>query len=257
MELKFLGSGAAFTMSNRHSNMLLTHNEKNLLIDCGSDIRHSIAQAGLSHRDIDAVYISHLHGDHVGGMEWLALYSYFDPAANKVKLFINASLKEDIWNRVLSAGLSTIEGVDANLTTYFILMDHTVTGAFEWEGIQFQMIQTVHTVNGHLLMPSFGLMFKLNDKLVFLTTDTQFCPNQIKVFYHKADLIFHDCETTGFKSGVHAHYDDLKTLPVDIKRKMWLYHYQDEWLYHYQDTSDQNNVKDGFLGFIQKGQVFK
>ena len=26
---------------------------------------------GLGYADIDAVYISHLHADHVGGLEWL------------------------------------------------------------------------------------------------------------------------------------------------------------------------------------------
>ena len=42
-----------------------------------------------------------------------------------------------------------------------------------------------------------------------------------------ADIIFHDCETLPFKSGVHAHYEDLKTLDDKTRKKMWLYHYQD------------------------------
>ena len=84
-------------------------------------------------------------------------------------------------------------------------------------------------------------------KTVFITTDTQFCPNQIMDFYKMADVIFHDCEATKFKSGVHAHYDELCTLPKEVKAKMWLYHYQ---------TNDRPADKDGFLGFVAKGQEF-
>ncbi len=69
MKLTFLGSGSAFTMNNRQSNMILEDDGKILLIDCGTDIRHSLHQQDLSYKDIDAVYISHLHADHIGGME--------------------------------------------------------------------------------------------------------------------------------------------------------------------------------------------
>ena len=42
-----------------------------LLIDCGTDARHSLHELGLSYKDIEHVYISHLHADHAGGLEWL------------------------------------------------------------------------------------------------------------------------------------------------------------------------------------------
>ena len=42
-------------------------------------------------------------------------------------------------------------------------------------------------------------------------------------------MIFHDCqiENKGPKNncGVHASLEQLKTLPVEIREKMWLYHY--------------------------------
>ena len=51
---------------------------------------------------------------------------------------------------------------------------------------------------------------------------------QIMDFYKQADFIVHDCETTPFKSGVHANYLDLKTLPPEIKGRMILAHYSDK-----------------------------
>ena len=84
---------------------------------------------------------------------------------------------------------------------------------------------------------------------VFLTTDTQFAPSQIMDFYRRASIVFQDCETSPYKSGVHAHYSELKTLPGDIRAKMWLYHYQDGALPDAQ--------ADGFAGFVKQGQVFE
>ena len=69
MKLIFLGSGSAFTVqdNNYHSNMLLVApNDKKLLIDCGADVRFSLNEIGLTYKDINDVYISHLHSDHAG-----------------------------------------------------------------------------------------------------------------------------------------------------------------------------------------------
>lgn len=55
-----------------------------------------------------------------------------------------------------------------------------------------------------------------------------------------ADIIFHDCETAGSFSRVHAHYSDLVTLNDKYKNKMWLY--------HYQQNPSQEPEEDGFKG---------
>lgn len=60
MKLKFLGSGSAFTMNNYQTNAVLEADTgKRMLIDCGSDIRFSMRDAGLSHKDIQALYLTH------------------------------------------------------------------------------------------------------------------------------------------------------------------------------------------------------
>ena len=248
MELTFLGSGSAFTMNNRQSNMLLKDNEDKLLIDCGTDARHSIQQVGYTHRDITDVYISHLHADHVGGLEWLAFCTYFDPTCNRPNLYINRYLKTDLWNKVLSGGLASIQGNLSDLDTYFNVISCYKNGTFNWNSTKIQTVQTIHVMDGFSLVPSFGLMFPSGDTKIFITADTQFCPEQIRDFYEMADIIFQDCETSPFLSRVHAHYSQLKTLDEKIKNKMWLYHYQDGELPPAED--------DGFLGFVKKGQTF-
>ena len=250
MKLTFIGSGSAFiTDGNYQSNMLLeSDNGKRLLLDCGSDTRLAIKELGLSYLDIENVYISHLHADHVGGLEWLGFSTKFDPRCGKPNLFISQFLKNELWHNVLSGGMRSIQGEIADLDTYFNVHAVPKNGCFIWENIRLRLVQTLHIMDGFHFVPSFGLLFTVNDKTVFLTTDTQFAPEQIKDFYKMADVIFHDCETSPYPSGVHAPYSLLRTLPEDYKRKMWLYHYQAGPLPDAQ--------ADGFRGFVKKGQVF-
>lgn len=249
MKLQFVGTGSAFTLENYQSNMLIeADNGDRLLIDCGADARFALKDLGLGYRDIENVYISHLHSDHVGGMEWLGFTRKFDPSCTKPKLFVSRYIKNELWSNVLSGGMLSLQGEVADLDTYFEVQTIPKNQGFEWEGVNFQLIQAIHIMSGFHLVPSFGLMFAMNGVKTFLTTDTQFSPNQIKNFYDMADIIFHDCETAKYKSGVHAHYDSLHTLPKEVKQKMWLYHYQDGPL--------PDARAEGFLGFVKKGQIF-
>jgi ribonuclease BN (tRNA processing enzyme) len=273
MNIKFLGSGSAFTLPSEdcsidscdwQSNAVVTaRNGKKLLIDCGSDIRFSAFQQDLKATDFDAVYISHLHADHSGGLEWLAFNTYFNPSAERPKLYCNGNidchgemqgLMKSLWSAIRE-GLESIQGKVVGITEYFDCFPIENSQSFEWEGIKFTPIQTVHVMAGFHIKYSYGLLIKeISEKydhpIVFFTTDSQFCPNQILEFYRQADMIFHDCETSPFKSGVHAHYSELKTLKEDVKKKMWLYHYQPNTL------KDDEVIKDGFAGFIKKGSEF-
>ena len=89
MELYALGSGNAFTKKNWQSNFLIRQNNKWLMIDCGSFAPLALdEEMGLNEADIDAVYVSHIHADHVGGLEALAFCTYFNPNAPRPKMFI-------------------------------------------------------------------------------------------------------------------------------------------------------------------------
>lgn len=250
MQLKFLGSGSAFTVGqdNFQSNVLVEFEGRRLLLDCGGDIRHSLAAQNLSYVDVDEVYVSHLHADHIGGLEYLGFSTKFDPRCVRPRLHIADDLAEPLWNQSLAGGMSDVDDGSATLDTFFDVNPVPSGGSFTWQDITFQLVPVPHVTTTRGTLFSYGLFFDAHGVKIFFTTDTQFAPGALKKYFNDADVIFHDAETSVVKSGVHAHYDQLRKLPAKIKRKTWLYHFNAGPL--------PDAHADGFLGFVRRGQSF-
>jgi ribonuclease BN (tRNA processing enzyme) len=257
MKITFVGVGGAFAGADQfQSNLLITSDSgKKLMVDCGNLAPLAYRELGITNAnvggEIDGIFITHQHADHIGGLEWLLFCTFFNPTlkGKKPKLFTTNSLMRKLWNTSLKGGLESIEGRLMTLDDYFDCQPVRKNSVFVWEGIEFRPVQTVHVMNGFKIVESYGLMITPpSGKKVYFTGDTQFCPHQIEAFYKQADVIFHDCETYPFHSKVHAHYDFLKTLKPEFKGKMHLYHYGPD--------PKQPAIEDGFLGFVKKGQTF-
>ena len=253
MKIHFIGVGTHFSSNDQyHSNMVITaQTGRRLLIDCGGDARFSLAESGIDPAGLDAVYVSHLHSDHIGGMEWLALITYFKQGIKRLKLFGEENLLNKLWNNSLKGGLECIGRKRMQLIDYFDCCPLAEGTPFYWEGIRFDMVKMLHIAGDYCSHYSYGLLIETTEgeqNVVFITTDTLFQPEVLEGISKQADLIFHDCETTPVKTTVHAHYEQLCTMPAAVKQKIWLYHYQPNSAY------DPN--KDGFQGFVVKGQEF-
>lgn len=255
MKLTFLGTGAAFTESpdNFQSNMFVEARDgapdaarQGLLIDAGSDVRWSLKAQGLCHRNVSAVYISHLHADHVGGLEWLGFRTFFDPECPKPTLIATEGLTERLWETCLKGGMESLNFGCAKLDTYFDLECVPEGDSFSWRGGEFLPVRVPHFHSGEDEWSSFGLVMTAGDRTTFLTTDCSFDAFRLPPLYDQSDMVLHDCETSPCPSRAHSHYSELRQLPAEVKAKTWLYHYNDG------DLPDA--LADGFLGFAVRGQ---
>ena len=79
VRVTFLGTGDAFNARARcHAGYLLTAPSITLLLDCGPTTLLAMKRDGLSPEALDAVVLSHLHGDHFAGLPFLFLTYIYD-----------------------------------------------------------------------------------------------------------------------------------------------------------------------------------
>lgn len=75
MRLQFLGSGDAFGSGGRFNTCfhLERARQGNVLVDCGASSMVAIRKWGVEPNAISTVLVSHLHGDHFGGLPFFLL----------------------------------------------------------------------------------------------------------------------------------------------------------------------------------------
>ncbi len=75
MRLQFLGSGDAFGSGGRFNTCFHLERARrgNVLIDCGASSMVAIRKMGIDPNAISAILVSHLHGDHFGGLPFFLL----------------------------------------------------------------------------------------------------------------------------------------------------------------------------------------
>ncbi|MEO8603764.1 MAG: MBL fold metallo-hydrolase [bacterium] len=77
--MRFLGTGDAFNARARcHASYLVTAPSATVMLDCGPSTLLAMQRDGISVEAIDAVLISHLHGDHFAGLPFLFLSWIFE-----------------------------------------------------------------------------------------------------------------------------------------------------------------------------------
>jgi ribonuclease BN (tRNA processing enzyme) len=78
MQIRFVGSGDAFGSGGRWQTCIhVSGDGQVLLVDCGATSLVALKAQGLDPAAIGAVAITHLHGDHVGGLPVLILDGQF------------------------------------------------------------------------------------------------------------------------------------------------------------------------------------
>jgi len=74
LRVRFLGSGDAFGSGGRFNTCIHVEGEEGaFLIDCGASSLIAMRRFGVEPNAIRTVFVSHLHGDHFGGLPFLIL----------------------------------------------------------------------------------------------------------------------------------------------------------------------------------------
>jgi ribonuclease BN (tRNA processing enzyme) len=77
--VQFVGTGDVLGSGGRgHTCISVRTGDFHLLIDCGASAVSAMQRFGVDPTSVDAVVLSHLHGDHFGGIPFLVLHGQFN-----------------------------------------------------------------------------------------------------------------------------------------------------------------------------------
>jgi len=246
--LRFFGAGGAF--SRRYgttcSELVLPSGER-WLIDCGRQAPDQLHHAGVSWHDIAGQLVTHVHGDHVYGLEDFAFSRYFYgvgdvPAIRaggpRIKLVSHSAVRTEIW-QTLGASLRYLPDPAAptggTLGTYFDPIE--AVGAdpprgnpwahaerFECGELRVTMRETVHVP----CKPSTSIELDLGGALSWWSGDSTVDPALLTALEPRATVFFHDCTFIDYPGQVHGSFQLLESLPEAVRRKMVLMHHEDD-----------------------------
>jgi ribonuclease BN (tRNA processing enzyme) len=230
MRLLCLGVGDAFSARHYSSCFALESAASPgrwLLVDCPHPIRKIVREASLAANvpldvsQLDAVALTHLHGDHVSGLEVLAYYFRYK-LNRRLPLYTHPEVARLLWSGVLTGSMAWAvdrPGEPArarHLEDFFDLhlMDEnapTAVGAF-----RVLCRRNIHSI------PAIALKFSADSRTLGYSADTAFDPALLD-WLTDGDLVIHEANS-GF---MHTDLKDLLTADASLLKKMRLIHCAD------------------------------
>jgi ribonuclease BN (tRNA processing enzyme) len=186
LELSFLGSANAFTPGGRYWSGFVANGR--YVFEAPPTLLPHLKHLRVSLADIQAVFISHFHGDHFLGLPFLFLeYVYLTPRRDD--LFIVGPPGIEAKSESLTdLAYTSLSHSDAGYRRVYVEAQPGGEGSLA--GVRFQA-QPMRHAGGRQLC-CFGYKLRLGDKTVAYTGDTEMC-DEIFLLAEGADVLVLDC----------------------------------------------------------------
>jgi ribonuclease BN (tRNA processing enzyme) len=248
VKLYVLGVGDTFSEKHVTHALMVEADGFRLAIDCPDSYRRVLRaardKAGVAHAAnldlfaIDDVLVTHVHGDHMNGLEGVGFFKLF-AQKKALNLHTIAPVKDALWQHRLVASMGTLwDGREFQTRSF--------DDYFAWNEVGLETATTIgpFTIRARLTkhhVPTSALVIEHGGRSIGISSDTAFDPELI-AFLAQADLVVHE---TNY-GPAHTAYADLLTLDEGVKKKMRLIHYPDE-----------HDVEKSAIESLREGQVIE
>ncbi|MEA3544738.1 MAG: MBL fold metallo-hydrolase [Thermodesulfobacteriota bacterium] len=210
VSLRCVGTGDAFGSGGRlHSCFHLTFPEGQLLIDCGCSSLIGMQRCGLIAAEVDTIVISHLHGDHFGGIPFLLLEGkYLSQRTRPLTVIGPVGLQQ----RVTAAAEALYPGVlgrKINFPVEYRLLDPKQP--LQVNAATIECFQVKHGSSQQV----YGLRIGAAGKVISYSGDTEWTDNLIPLA-KGSDLLIAECFAYDQPVPGHLDYQTLR------QKRQWL-----------------------------------
>ncbi len=237
--VRFLGSGDAFGSGGRFQACIqVRYPNSSVLLDCGASSLIAMRRFGVEPNDIDAILISHVHGDHFGGIPFFVLDGQF---LSKRELPLVIAGPPGVEERVRQAQEALFAGSSRTQQKYEIRF-------LEWRdrqeaavgGLAVTPFEVVHASGA----PPFALRLEGKGKTIAYSGDTEWT-DALAEAAEGVDLFI--CEANFYDKSVkfHLDYETLMAHRDDIRCKRLVVTHMNAEMLARLDSLEVEMAEDG------------
>jgi ribonuclease BN (tRNA processing enzyme) len=230
VKLHTLGCGDAFGSGGRNqSGYLIEAADRLFLLDCGPTSLLAMKRAGFDPRRLDVVFVSHLHGDHFGGLPFFFIeYLYNSRRATPLKLGGPRGIEEracELFRLMYGSGA---ERRELPPTSFHVLEPGQPVTLAGIEVLPFRVPHQVHDI-------SLGLLVTYEGKRILFSGDSGWSDDFL-THARGADLFLCECSHYAEESSNHINYLKLREqLQLLQCKKLLLTHLGEQMLARRQE----------------------
>jgi ribonuclease BN (tRNA processing enzyme) len=242
MKLTVAGCSDAFGSGGRfHSCYVLDTTAGRLLIDCGANAPLALKRAGISIASVDAIIISHCHGDHFGGLPFLFLDKLFLERGPKPLEIIGPPGIQRRFEDLMECCYPTLKTFPRKFQLEF--KELTPGGIRAWRGLPIR----AHEVDHFSGSPSLAVSFADSGKTFAYSGDSGWCGGLIEAG-RGADLFLIECTFFDKPAPMHLDYLTLSARFHEFGAKCYLLTHMGEKMLSSLDKIDKSLCMAAFDG---------